>query len=128
MLEFACRTKTPDKVTLISDSVAPTGMGDGEFEIWGEKIRVDNGRTQNERGSIAGSVITMRDALNRMVSLGFSSPQVSRMASVNPAALLGIESERGSLAAAKRADIVGLDAGGEVRLTMVEGRVVFDDR
>src|SRR6476661_7501796 len=58
MLEIACRAKTADSVSLISDSVAPTGRGDGSFELWGEKIAVENGRTQNERGSIAGSVIT----------------------------------------------------------------------
>ena len=55
MLEFACRTKSPDKVTLISDSVAPTGLGDGVYQIWGENIEVVEGRTRNERGSIAGS-------------------------------------------------------------------------
>ena len=52
----------PEKVCLISDSVAPTGLGDGEFELWGEKISVVNGGTQNERGSIAGSVSTMLEA------------------------------------------------------------------
>ncbi len=43
MLRFACRTKNPEKVCLISDSVAPTGLGDGDFELWGEKISVVNG-------------------------------------------------------------------------------------
>ena len=63
MLEFACRAKSPERVSLISDSVSPTGMGDGDFTIWGEQVNVRNGRTQNERGSIAGSVITMLDAV-----------------------------------------------------------------
>ncbi len=62
MLHLACRAKTAENVSLISDSVAPTGLGDGDFQIWGEKVSVKNGRTQNERGSIAGSVITMREA------------------------------------------------------------------
>ena len=63
ILEFACRVKSSGKVSLISDSVSPTGLGDGEFEIWGEKVSVVNGKTRNERGSIAGSVITMLDAV-----------------------------------------------------------------
>ena len=128
MLEFACRTKTPNRVSLISDAVAPVGLGDGEFQIWGETVTVKSGRTQNERGSIAGSVITMRDAVNRMTSLGFSSPEVARMASLNPATLLGIDAERGSLEVGKQADIVGLDADGKVRLTVIAGRVVHDNR
>ena len=128
MVEFACRTKSHDRVTLISDSVAPTGLGDGKFEIWDEQVTVSGGRTQNERGSIAGSVITMHDAVKRMLSLGFIASEVSQMASLNPAALLGIETSRGSLEIGKRADIVGLDADGNVRLTVVGGCVAFDNR
>ena len=128
MLEFACRAKSPERVSLISDAVAPTGMGDGEFEIWGEQVTVKDRRTQNERGSIAGSVITMHDAFKRVRSLGFSLTEVSRMSSLNPAKLLGIERSHGSIEVGKRADIVGLDADGNVKLTMVGGRVVFDGR
>ena len=128
MLQLACRAKSPDRVTLISDSVSPTGIGDGEFEIWGEKVSVVDGCTRNERGSIAGSVITIHDAVTRMRSLGFSPSEVSRMASLNPARLLGIESTRGSIEVGKRADIVGLDADGNVRLTVIGGQVAFDGR
>jgi len=126
MLDFACRTKTPEKVALISDSVAPTGLGDGSFELWGETISVENGRTRNERGSIAGSVITMLDAVNNMRSLGFSNSDVALMSSRNPARLLGLESERGSIEIGKRADFTALDSDGNVVLTMIGGRVVFD--
>ena len=126
MLDFACRTKTPEKVALISDSVAPTGLGDGSFDLWGETITVENGRTRNERGSIAGSVITMLDAVNNMRRLGFSNNDVALMASRNPARLLGIEAERGSIEIGKRADFTALDSDGNVALTMIGGRVVFD--
>jgi len=126
MLDFACRTKTPEKVALISDSVAPTGLGDGSFELWGETITVENGRTRNERGSIAGSVITMLDAVNNMRDLGFSNSDIALMASRNPARLLGLESERGSIEIGKRADFTALDSDGNVALTMIGGRIVFD--
>ena len=128
MLEFACRAKGTENVSLISDSISAAGMGDGEFEIWDEKISVTNGRTQNERGSIAGSVISMLDAVKRMRSLGFSDGEVSRMASGNPARLIGLQDELGSLTPGQRADFVGLDGQGNVRLTVVGGRVVFDGR
>jgi N-acetylglucosamine-6-phosphate deacetylase len=127
MLAFACRAKGTGHVSLISDSISAAGMGDGEFEIWGEKITVDNGRTQNERGSIAGSVISMLDAVKRLRSLGFSDSDVSRMASGNPARLIG-SNDTGSVEVGKRADFVALDPLGDVRLTVVGGRVVFDGR
>lgn len=124
MLEFACRAKTADKVTLISDSVAPTGLGDGEFEIWGEKVSVDNGRTRNERGSIAGSVITMHDAFLQMRSLGFSDVDLAKMTSANPARLLGLSDSRGSIEAGKRADLVGIRDDGSIEFVMIGGEMV----
>jgi N-acetylglucosamine-6-phosphate deacetylase len=126
MLDFACRSKSPEKVALISDSVAPTGLGDGDFYLWGETITVENGRTQNERGSIAGSVITLLDAVNQMRLLGFSENDVALMASRNPARLLGLDHERGSIEIGKRADFVGLDADGNIQMTMIGGKVVFE--
>jgi len=123
MLGVACRAKSPNKVTLISDSVAPTGLGDGEFSLWGETITVKNGRTQNERGSIAGSVCTMLDCVRTTRSIGFSDAEVSQMASTNPAKLLGLD-DRGSIEVGKRADLVGLDAEGKVAFTMIGGEMV----
>jgi N-acetylglucosamine-6-phosphate deacetylase len=126
MLQFACQNKTSEKTILISDSVAPTGLGDGEFEIWDEKISVVNGKTQNERGSIAGSVITMLDAVKQMLSLEFSKMEVSKMASANPARLLGVEKTHGSIEVGKRADLVALDEKGNVKLCLVGGRIALD--
>jgi N-acetylglucosamine-6-phosphate deacetylase len=127
MVEFACRTKSPENVCLISDAVLPTGLGDGAFEIWGEKISVVNGQTQNERGSIAGSVITMLDAARMMLSLGFSATEVSQMASANPARLLGIEKQYGSIEVGKRADLVALDGDGKVKFVMIGGKIALDE-
>ncbi len=123
MLKLILRTKTAERVSLISDAIAATRLGDGNYEVWGEKISVKNGRTQNARGSIAGSVITMLDAVRMMLSLGASEVEVARMASTNPARLLGIDRDCGSIAEGKRADLVALDQDGNVRLTIVGGRV-----
>jgi N-acetylglucosamine-6-phosphate deacetylase len=124
-LRLVVRAKTPGLVSLVSDSVAPAGLGDGEFRLWGETIRVSGGRTSNERGGIAGSVITMLDAARTMLSLGHAEHEVARMASLNPARLLGLDAELGSVEVGKRADLVALDAEGRVRLTLVGGRVAF---
>lgn len=124
-LEFACRVKGSDQVMLISDSVAPTGLGDGEFQLWSEKINVIDGRTQNGRGSIAGSVITIYDAVKRMLDLGFSYREVSQMASANPAELLGLGAKRGSIEVGKRADLVLLDTDRKIRLVIIDGRIAY---
>ncbi len=127
MLEFACRAKSPENVCLISDSVAPTGLGDGVYKLWDEKISVINGKTRNERESIAGSVITMLDAVKRMLSLGFSEAEVSKMASRNPANLLGIEKTHGAIEVGKRADLVALDEAGNVKFVMIGGKIAVNN-
>jgi N-acetylglucosamine-6-phosphate deacetylase len=121
MLKVLTRCVTASRLALISDAIAATGQGDGEYEIWGEKIAVENGRTRNSRGSIAGSVITMIDAVKMMLSLGASECDVARMASTNPARLLGIDHECGSIEEGKRADLVAVNERGEVELTLIEG-------
>lgn len=123
MLRLARKSKPLDKLLLVSDAVAPTGLGDGDFEIWGERVSVVRGKTQNERGSIAGSVITLLDAVKIYLALGVSEPEVSRMASANPARLLGVEKTRGSIEVGKRADLVALDRQGNVALTVIGGNV-----
>jgi N-acetylglucosamine-6-phosphate deacetylase len=123
MLKLILRTKTAERVSLISDAIAAAGLGDGDYEVWGERISVNNGRTQNARGSIAGSVITMLDAVRMMLSLGASEIDVARMASTNPARLLGIDRDCGAIEEGKRADLVALDQDGNVRLTIIGGRV-----
>ena len=123
MLELVLRCKTAARVSLISDAVAPAGLGDGDYRVWGETIRVKNGRTSNERGAIAGSVITMADAVRFMLSLGTSEEDVARMASLNPARLLGLDGVCGSIEVGKRADLTALDSQGRVHLTLAGGRL-----
>ncbi len=127
ILRLAYKNKGAKNLALVSDSVAPTGLGDGDFELWGEKISVAGGKTENERGSIAGSVITILDAVKMMRSVGIPIEEISKMASLTPAKMLGIESVYGSIERGKRADLVAIDDEGNVKLTIVGGRVAFSD-
>jgi N-acetylglucosamine-6-phosphate deacetylase len=126
MLRLVLRCKTAAGVSLISDAVAPAGLGDGEFRVWGETITVEGGRTSNERGSIAGSVISMLDAARTARGLGLSETELAQVASLNPARLVGVDGVCGSVEEGKRADLVALDAEGRVRLTLVGGRVAHE--
>ncbi len=127
ILGLLLRKKGPTRLALISDAIAAAGKGDGDYMIWGECIQVKDGRTRNAKGSIAGSVITMVDAVKMMLSIGASESEVAWMASTNPARVLAIDTDCGSIEEGKRADLVGLDGKGNVRLTMVGGAIVFED-
>lgn len=123
MMRLVLKIKGVSGISLISDAIAATGKGDGDYDIWGETIRVKNGRTANAAGSIAGSVISMLDAVRLLHSLGVSYIDLARMASLNPARLLGVDTDCGSIEIGKRADLVALDKN-EVKLTMIGGSLI----
>lgn len=118
MLRLLLKMKGVNGISLISDAIAATGKGDGDYEIWGETISVKNGRTANAKGSIAGSVISMLDAVRLLHSLGVSYVDLARLASLNPARLLGIDADCGSIEVGKRADLIALDQS-DLRLKSV---------
>jgi N-acetylglucosamine-6-phosphate deacetylase len=124
ILKVILRAKGAERISLISDAIAAAGAGDGDYKIWGETITVKEGRTQNAVGSIAGSVITMLDAVRLMLSLSIPKTEVARMAATNPARLLGVDRDRGSIEEGKRADLVALDEKLNVRATIIGGTVI----
>jgi N-acetylglucosamine-6-phosphate deacetylase len=124
-LQLILKTKGAERLTLISDAIAAAGRGDGDYQIWGESISVRNGQTRNTRGNIAGSVITLLDAVHTMQSLGVGEVELARMAAGNPAKLLSIESDYGSIEEGKRADLVALDAEMKIVMAMVNGAVMI---
>jgi N-acetylglucosamine-6-phosphate deacetylase len=118
MLRLLLKIKGVNRISLISDAIAAAGKGDGDYEIWGETISVKDGRTANAKGSIAGSVISMLDAVRLLRSLGVSYVDLARMASSNPARLLGLDADCGSIEVGKRADLIALDQS-DLRLKSV---------
>ncbi len=123
-LKLVMKIKGPERLVLISDAIAAAGLGDGVYHIWNETITVKDGRTSNQRGSIAGSVISMLEAVRLMRSLGVPEIDLARISATNPARLLGIGDECVSIEEGKRADLVALDDAGNVRFTMIGGEVV----
>ena len=121
-IKLAVEAKGADKVILISD-----GIGDGRkvFMLGGLKVRVRSKKARLENGKLAGSVIGLDDAVKNMIKFaGVSLLEAVRMASLNPARVLGIEKEKGSLEAGKDADIVIFDKDLKVKHTIVKGNMV----
>ena len=125
MLRLIYQSKSADRMALISDAIMPAGLGDGEFSVWGEEIAVRNGRTslgrQSGEGTIAGSVITLRQALKNVVGIGVPVHEAIRMASIVPARVAGLETVVGSIKQGAPADLVGFDDEIAVRFAMIGG-------
>jgi len=123
-IKILLAAKGPDKVILITDSMAAAGLGDGEYGLGSEKVTVKGGVARTQEGALAGSTLTIiRAVKNICQTLGAPLGDAVRMASVNPAKALGMYDMTGSIAAGKNADIIGIDGEFNVRFAMVGGEV-----
>lgn len=109
---------------LVTDAIEAAGVGDGQFELGGQEVRVQAGEARlSATGSLAGSTLTMDRALrNAVKTSGLSIERASVAASLVPARSLGVEDELGSVAPGKRADLVVLDDDLQVTEVMASGR------
>ena len=96
-----------DRVILISDSMRAAGLSDGEYILGGKKITVTGGKALTDEGKLAGSTVTLLDCVKNMISFGYSKEDAVRMASENPARLMGLN--KGKISVGYDADIILTD-------------------
>ncbi|HUC92680.1 MAG TPA: N-acetylglucosamine-6-phosphate deacetylase [Paenibacillus sp.] len=125
-VKLLLRAKPADKALLITDAISAAGLGDGEYELGGLKVVVSHGVARlAEGGSLAGSTLTMLEAFRNAMAFGGLSPvEASRFASANPASLIGLSEETGSIAVGKAADVVLLTGSFDHVRTWVSGKAV----
>jgi len=125
MLSLAWRLKGPDRLALVTDAMAGTGVPDGTYALGGRPVRVEGGIARGANGALAGSTLTMERALANMAAairepLQAILPAATRV----PARALGLQA--GEIAVGLAGDLVVLSASGEVDLTAVSGQIVWE--
>lgn len=120
------KAKGAGRVVLITDLLGVAGLPDGVYPYEGKEVVLKEGEARLQDGTLAGSVMTMEKAVANMRRFR-AAPlnQCLRMASQNPARLIGLAERKGRLASGWDADLVGLDSDLNVRWTMVGGRIVY---
>jgi N-acetylglucosamine-6-phosphate deacetylase len=117
--------KGPERAILITDAISATGMPDGKYRLGAFDVEVSGDRCEYQ-GRLAGSVLTLDRAVRNIVSFaGWNLQQAVRLATINPARLLGLSEERGVLAPGRIADLVALRPDGQVARTIVGGQVAL---
>ncbi len=104
----------------VTDSTAATGMPDGAYMLGSQHVHKCMGGVRLANGTLAGSTLTMDQALRNLVGLGLDLADASRRVSTYAADYLG-ESKRGRLAPGCFADLVVLDGALRVKAVYVEG-------
>lgn len=125
VVRLLVRAKGSGRVILITDSTRAAGLGDGEYELADQPIRVRDGVARTPEGGLAGSTITLDAALRNVLRFsGIPLWEGLRMATAVPAEAMGWAGRGGALAPGADADVILLDEKLNVRLTLVGGRVV----
>jgi N-acetylglucosamine-6-phosphate deacetylase len=104
----------------VTDSTAASGMPDGEYMLGRQVVHKCMGGVRLADGTLAGSTLTMDQALRNLVAIGLDLADASRRVSTNAADYLG-ETLRGRLAAGCYADIVVLDRDLNLKAVFIEG-------
>lgn len=109
IIGLAFRMLGPDRVSLVTDSIAAAGMGDGEYRLATRTVYMDGGVPRLATGAIAGSVLTMNEAFrNALAFTGCTVPEAARMTSTAPARLIGEGRRRGRITPGYDADVTAL--------------------
>ena len=114
------RTKGAERAILVTDSMAAAGMPDGEYRLGGLTVQVRGGVCRAS-GALAGSVLTMdRAVANVQRYTGVSLATAIRLASANPARMLGLTG-RGEMRVGDAADLNRYNGAGELIETYLAG-------
>jgi len=115
--------KGDDGAVLVTDGTAATGMPDGKYRLGGLEVEVKDGKCLAD-GRLAGSVLTMDRAVRNVMKFGnWDLQRTVRLATLNPARTIGMAGTIGKLAPGAAADMVALSATGQVRKTIIRGRI-----
>ena len=121
MIKMVVRTKGVERMILISDSMCDKNKdtnNEAEGIVYGPDLNYD------DRGWLAGSHLTLDNACrNLMTHTGYGLCHAIRFATVNPARMLGIFDEVGSLAPGKRADLLIMDDAVRIEKIILRGEI-----
>lgn len=111
---------------VITDNAIWAGMSNGTYEDGHRTVVKEDRRAYVVGGALVGGVAPMNLGVGNIVrSVGCSPAEAIKIASLNPAAVIGVDDRKGSLELGKDADLVVIDEEVEVYMTMAKGQEVY---
>lgn len=125
-VRLVAKIKGSDRLIAVTDAMMAAGLEDGDYALAGQAVRVKEGQPRLADGRLAGSTLSMDQALKNLMSFtGKSLGELMPAFSANAASFLGLEDKKGQLAPAYDADLLVL--GPDYRLGQVfcRGQMIY---
>ena len=143
LMKLVLHSKGIDKICLVTDSMSAAGLEPGNYNLGGLEVIVESEipkefeiPTQDknyvakliDRSAFAGSVSTMDRLVRNMVNfVGLSICDAIKLVTYNAAKIQGFDGDIGILADNKKADIVVFNRHVDIKLTIVDGKILYRD-
>ena len=115
-----------DKLCLITDCTRAGGMPDGEYTLGKQTFTLKGIQCLLPDGTIAGSVLRLNQAVyNLLQNTDLTIFEAVNAASLNPAKVLGLDDEVGSIRRGRRADFAIATDTMRICTTIIGGRIVY---
>jgi N-acetylglucosamine-6-phosphate deacetylase len=109
------------RLALVTDAVAGAGLADGDYRLGDVDVEIRGGVARGSSGALAGSTLTMIEAVRNLHSLGVPLEDALGAATEVPARVLRLPAT-GRIGIGLPADVVVLSDELEVERVLVEGR------
>lgn len=127
-LRVAYKQKGTDKTLLVTDAMCACGMPDGTYALGGQPVIVKSGAARLENGALAGSILTLNKAVKNIYdNTDYPLYEVVKMASYNGAKYCRVDDRKGQIKENFDADLVIFDENIDVKMTIIGGKVVYNN-
>ena len=109
------------RVALVTDAVSGAGLDDGAYRLGDIDVEIRDGVARGQTGALAGSTLTMIEAVRNLHSLGVPLEDAVGAATEVPARVLRLPA-LGRIGVGLPADVVVLTEELEIERVLVEGR------
>ena len=123
MVGLLYRQVGAERFCMISDSLRPAGLPDGEYLSGGQPVTVKDGKAHLADGTIAGSTACLLEEVKNLVSWGICDlAHAVYAASAVPARAAGIDDQVGTIEAGKAADLLVLSENLDLQAVYIGGK------
>lgn len=113
-----------DRIAIISDSMAATGLNNGKYKLGDLDVIVSNSVATLNDGTLAGSTMNIYDMMQNLISIGVDAEKAIASVTQIPAESVNIDNICGLIKVGRNADLVILNSDFTIDKIIFDGNVI----